>query len=854
MSKSNLPNGGYTLTQGSNYMLDGFHFDTEYNGGVEDRARLPEAKGLSSLPSGMIPMGSEGHTSLPDGVEMEHDLNLDELTKDASQDIHLVDHSWLASEPKPNLEGEKRLEAIYADLERGQSESPESQMVIELQDAWGSTSTDGISIVPNSARDQKPVKQEDNLSSVPGDKKALYRKLAYGEPLKDVLMASGLEGDALLNMKSKMAAEYGLHGRVYIKEEYFPGLFNGRWDEVINKRCATAMYIIPKSPDCAYDRFLGMQVVNKVPYKKAAKALLPKLDSYGVKIASDLDSKGQLKKAFIDIIEGRIQRASSSPTWFQTHTDNSDLISLDHARRVLEASEQELEVVPSCEEVEAAKGEKKLARIASKLIKGGFLEAEQVEAVVALNTPVEARIERLHKLATMPKEKAHFNTFGKEASLHNMTQYGGDADPHAKFDSKTQRLNAIEAKRAQDKVANLVKAGLVTISEVEKVAKGRTAAEKVQAVLKYASKKNKGYKVAQYQGQVDMFEHRSSSEDLAQQQQAHFEQLEAQSKKAYQKEVLTEINRMVQSGVVSMEQFEGIVKKHASLDARLNALTQLINKPLHSKKASGQTAHYGTQATKEIEIKHTEADWVKAKERVAKLVETGLLTQDQVNTIKTKNPDTFIRKAFDMAASPEDVTTYQGAETAHVLGNNKQAEALNETEIKVATWVRQKMSEGEVGESLDALISLRFNANVRQANQDRIASLREAHEGLSGHAYVDSEAYPNCDKGALIHRANTIPSVLKSAKCQSCVFNSQGSCQKYAKVLVASPDEIVEDVNEYKKKMIWASKANDAELTADMFNNYDPQEFSLTSAEEISLEEAPTTETLGEVLFGGFEV
>lgn len=781
MSKSNLPNGGYTLTQGSNYMLDGFHFDTEYNGGVEDKARLPEAKGLSSLPSGMIPMDSEGHTSLPDGVEMEHDLNLEELTKEASQDINLVDHSWLATEPKPNLEGEKRLEAIYADLERGQSESPESQMVIELQDAWGSTSTDGISIVPNNARDQKPVKQDKSISSIPtGDKKALYRKLAYGEPLKDVLMASGLEGDALLNMKSKMASEYGLHGRVYIKEEYFPGLFNGRWDEVINKRCATAMYIIPKSSDCAYDRFLGMQVVNKVPYKKAAKALLPKLDSYGVKVASDLDSKGQLKKAFIDLIEGRIQRASSASTWFQTHTDNSDLISLDHARRVLEASEQELEVVPSCEEVEAAKGEKKLARIASRLIQGGFLEAEQVEAVVALNTPVEARIERLHKLATMPKEKAQFNTLGKEATLHNMTQYGVGADPRAKFDSKTQRLNAIEAKRAQDKVANLVKAGLVTISEVEKVAKGKTAAEKADAVLKYASKKNKGYKVAQYQGQVDMFEHRSSSEDLAQQQQAHFEALEAQSKKAYQKEVLTEINRMVQSGVVSMEQFEGIVKKHASLDARLNALTQLINKPLHTKKASGHIAH--------------------------------------------------------------------------VLGNNKQAEALNETEIKVATWVRQKMSEGEVGESLDALISLRFNANVRQANQDRIASLREAHEGLSGHAYVDSEAYPNCDKGALIHRANTIPSVLKSAKCQSCVFNSQGSCQKYAKVLVASPDEVVEDVNEYKKKMIWASKANDAELTADMFNNYDPQEFSLTSSEEISLEDAPSTETLGEVLFGGFEV
>ena len=56
MSNSKLPNGGYTLTNGSNYMLDGFQFDTEYNGGVLEKARLPEAKGITALPTGMIPL------------------------------------------------------------------------------------------------------------------------------------------------------------------------------------------------------------------------------------------------------------------------------------------------------------------------------------------------------------------------------------------------------------------------------------------------------------------------------------------------------------------------------------------------------------------------------------------------------------------------------------------------------------------------------------------------------------------------------------------------------------------------------------------------------------------------------
>ena len=155
-------------------------------------------------------------------------------------------------------------------------------------------------------------------------------------------------------MKSKLASEYGLHGRVYIKEEHFPGLFNGRWDEVINKRCATAMYIIPKNKDCAFDRFLGMKVVNEVPWKKAAKTLLPKLESYGVRLASG-SAKARLQTAFIDLIEGRVERQDKSATWFPTQLDQSSLISLDHARRELENAREENIFVASYEDVEQSK-------------------------------------------------------------------------------------------------------------------------------------------------------------------------------------------------------------------------------------------------------------------------------------------------------------------------------------------------------------------------------------------------------------------------------------------------------------------------------------------------------------------
>ena len=113
MSNSKLPNGGYSLTNGSNYMLDGFQFDTEYGNGVYEKARLPEAKGLTTLPSGMIPTGAPLNSDLPTGVEVDLGLDLSEMTKDASdQLIPLVDHSWLASNPQENLDGMRSHEEV----------------------------------------------------------------------------------------------------------------------------------------------------------------------------------------------------------------------------------------------------------------------------------------------------------------------------------------------------------------------------------------------------------------------------------------------------------------------------------------------------------------------------------------------------------------------------------------------------------------------------------------------------------------------------------------------------------------------------------------------------------------------
>lgn len=858
--KSYMPNGGYTLTQGSNYMMDGFHFDTEYGGGSKEKARLPEARGLADLPSGMIPLDSSGISSIPDGVEHHADLNMGEITREARQEVNLIDHSWLASQPSPNLDGEIEMEQVYKDLAEGHMNNPASNQLKALEQSWGQTSTTGLDIIPNENRRNAPYRNtySDEQSNLPGDDyreemERNIRKLAYGNPMNVVL--SEVEESKVLEAKSKLASEYGLHGRVYIKEEHFPGLFNGRWDEVINKRCATAMYIIPKSKDCAFDRFLGMQVVNQVPWKKASKALLPKLESYGVRIASG-STKAQLQNAFIDLIEGRVARQEKSATWFPTQLDQSSLVSLDHARRELENAREENIFVASLEEVEQSKVEQKLNRIASQLVSQGFLDSEQVSAVVESNRTASQKIERLYQLASTPVDSSSYEGQGKNASYHNMKKHRTSSTD--KVDSNDQRNLDQRNQKAQAKVAKMIQSGLISIDEVERVTKKASSPEdKVRAIYEYLSQPTK---TSTYSGQTDNFEARLTTSQLTELQDSFFRKASSQSKKAYEKEVMSQINNLIESGLVSMGEFDQIVKKYGSLSARLQAIYSLVSKPTHIKKASGQTGHYGSKVSKTAKIEYTALDWSKAQEKVSKLVETGLLSQESVDSLsEVNNPNDFIRKAFDLASKPNQTSQYVGEETAHILGNKK-SNTVSSTENKVSTWVRQKMSEGSAGEELDVLIATRFNQNVINEYNSKIASVRSEHEGLSGHAYVDASAYmtkgtDGCDKGALVHRANQIPTVLKTSKCGSCVFNSGGSCQKYNKPIVASADEIVESPKSYQQEMIRLANASDSEQTASLFvNNYDASEFNLTASESVSIDDAPSHEELGDVLFGGFEV
>jgi len=785
--KSNLPNGGYTLTHGSNYMMDGFQFDTEYGGGPQEKARLPEAKGLSALPSGMIPEGDPISSGLPDGIEADTAMDLDDLYKEGSQTLSIVDHSWLASQPQEDLSGMMEMQELVNALEHGEANSPESEAMLTLGQAWGEERTDGLNIMPNQGRAVKPkaIKQGP-MSTLPQDlvKKA-YRKLSYGESIDTAMdELDALDSNEKMGVFARLKDEYGLAGRVYVRERDFPGIFNGRWDEVINRRCATSLYIVADHADNVHDRFLGRKVVasvSEIDWKHVSKTLCPKLDAYGVKLAGHLDYRERVRKAFTDLMEGRVQTLESSQPWYQIQEDPSDLISLDRARRELADSPLEEFHINTVEDVRIERLAKRLERVSKDLIREGFLEEEQVEAVVkSANMDTQAKIDRLYALSVTPKQSSAYRGRGLEETYHTPTKSAQEMNYRSREEITLEKRIAT----AQQKVSELVSAGLISLEEAQDVSsKFKTPEKKMQAIMNRVA--SKGYDVSVYQGPIDNGDSRLSVSQLKSIQDKFARQSADRSVKAYQSRVSGEINRVIKAGLISSERVQQIIDEQSTLEARL--------------------AHI----VKEISSRPVQ------------------VAQDN---------------------------------TLHVLGQKKASVRVS-TEQKVASWLRQKMSEGMAGKDLDTLINARFSSEVLSHYESQIKSMRLAHEGLSGHAYVDAEVYmtegmEGCDKGALVHRANQIPAVLKTARCGGCVFNSQGTCQKYAKTIIASASDIVENAPKYQKEMIRLANADDAERTASLFvNEYDQDEFNLVADGVVEIEETePSHENLGDVLFGGFEV
>lgn len=637
-SSSYMPNGGYSLTNGSNYMLDGFQYDTEYNNGVLEKARLPEAKGLAQLPSGMIPMESNLFSEIP---ASENQLDLTSFTKEAGfQSINLVDHSWLAQESK-KLHDETKMKNRDSLDEYYDKGKLTDSAIDELAELWGN-STDGLRLIPNTNRQHPPYENnwEAPISNYGGDPykkvqnkawtqekiESAMRKSAYGQPIKQVLASLkeelGDHADAYADAFQRIANEHGLHGKVYIREEAFPGLFNGKWSNHIHKRCASVQYIIPKSSDCAYDRYMGCAVVSEatLPWKQAYDSYTPKLRTAGIKVASSGSYQERLKKAFLS----KAMDLSTPQTWFVTD---------DQSSRQLKQATAVVDVVPTAQEREEAKGLSRLSRIASDVVRGGFLTQPQVDGILSTSGSSQDKIDQLYKLASQPKKVASYAGEGKDVHIHTPTKSVVEAPKMTRQASQRMKL----AQENMKKIDQMVKSGLITIEKVQKIACGCTDTsyqEMLDKVMEEISLAEKHM----YEGAI-MTQHVMASGDMS--KPVSEKEMEIREKKACQK-----VQALVDKGLISVEKAEAIYNKkaHALPEEKVDAVLRYLAKP--KKTASYQGQQYTAHVSTPVQANQTSEDpeWRKMASWIRTQMSEGMMGRGLDTMIETRFSSEMLNK------------------------------------------------------------------------------------------------------------------------------------------------------------------------------------------------------------------
>ena len=255
--------------------------------------------------------------------------------------------------------------------------------------------------------------------------------------------------------------------------------------------------------------------------------------------------------------------------------------------------------------------------------------------------------------------------------------------------------------------------------------------------------------------------------------------------------------------------------------------------------------------------------------RIAKWTKAGKLQREQALQLRARSeqpevtPVGLLKEAAQMVAA-------SGATQAYALGAGviqtdvrmaREASALSGVQageiLGMLRWARMQMSEGRIGDEFNQLLAVRFSEPLRKAAGDALRQVRAQHEGLSGHVYVDAQAYASaagttgCERGAAKHRANGLKFVLAMDRCAGCVFaNQDGVCQQYNKKLVVTPP--VQNIKAFQKEALRLADAPDQEITASLFN---AREYDLHNAmEEVAVDPALPTKTLSSVLFGGTEL
>lgn len=483
MAKSSqMPDGGYNPQLGSNYMMDGFDFDSEYGEGVESARKIPDpdlprsSRGLTGLPDGFVGTSPEDPIDFRI-LEGGDERGVGDLSGMVHEAAYLSDLAWLegaTQDPERLPESVNQIAYTLDDLYHQTllEDAPESGTKPELEQAWGvNRRTDGQNLVPN-VEYPRPIPSP--TSAIPGDQfpdmvRYAMRKSACGadptfthEELASFL-GNGLsrikESPKFANLTASLKvirAEHGLAGNVYVRDSAFPGILTGKWDSIIKKKCASARYFLTTkgSKLSAYENYLGKKVVTSIPWSEALDHYRPILEARGKKLASG-SPREVLRAAFLQ------RTAKVRPeTNFPTH--ETPTVSTKEAREAFaKAPVPTREVLARNARVALTK--RADARI-ERWVRAGLITSEKANQMRArISDPQE--LLRTVASEISASRKAKYEGSGVEAKLHEASSNRGAAWAEA----KNEELHRAAMDKAHKLIGSLVKSGGLTPEDAKKL-------------------------------------------------------------------------------------------------------------------------------------------------------------------------------------------------------------------------------------------------------------------------------------------------------------------------------------------------------------------------------------------------
>jgi hypothetical protein len=812
---SNLPSGPVDLGAASSYGMDTLTPLLERNEGPLDHARLPEAKGISRLPEGILVDPEVSATELPQGVNDAEHIVLGSL------DLELI------GEEHPRLTDLSWLEDAYQDPNR-LPHSTNNTVIPELVEEWGvGRRTDGVHFYNDKVT--APVKASLPVLSVQDLARSAIRVIASGGDASEQL--KGLPE----NVRKAVASDIGLNGKVYIRAEAYPKCDTGKWAPSIQKTASSAQYIIQKSACAGCVRnnqgtcgVFQKRLVDQIPWDSAYKKYSSRLKTAGYTLPEATNNpKETLKKAFISG-----PTSKKIETFFQIQ--ETPEISTEEAFGKLASLQKEANLISKIA-VEYGNRRKQLQQKLEKWVDGRYITLSQMKNLLSSKADPTSIMRVASHLAdaNMVQSGKYTNPEGIRAPtpLTHSEAWNMLKEAEVQTIADNKQLKDRLVNQTRNYVTKFAKSGLISQKEAQDILKTASIKDAVHKLNTFVSVKlssktafnGKKIKNADYSG------------------------VGIQSKQPE----------------VSLDQARKLVMAKASQEQVRDDKVKLY---IHTKQASAahtylnQLKNAGVISDSDIKTLDLNSSPQVLLEKIATIV----------------NNNNLKKKSFG-SNSPSKMASYSGEGVDALFGSDYEEPGLEDafeslqksakssyvspTEIKgVLKWASEQMHEGALGNELDSLLSTRFSEGVLKAASGLLSLEREKHEGLAGILYVDAAHYASptgttgCEKGALRHRASSIKNVLSMSRCGSCVFkNANSTCQKYNKKLVSKPP--VENPQEYKEQMIKLANSSDQENTQALFSNNNViEEFQLKKEADLDLNDVPEYRDLDGIVFGDFDL